>query len=115
MAAKTTKISYYDGVLCRMNGGTVYNYFDIREFNNDQIRAAIMPLLPDILDLFLTPQQKQIYLLKYVSRMKNRQIAQLLNVSDSTISRHLKTANRKLLPIGNILYKILINISNKED
>ncbi|MDL2232190.1 sigma-70 family RNA polymerase sigma factor [Ruminococcaceae bacterium OttesenSCG-928-L11] len=44
----------------------------------------------------LTPRQQQVYILRIGYEMKEDAIAERLHISQSTVSRHLKFANKKI-------------------
>lgn len=63
-----------------------------------------------LINLYFTKRQKTIYELKYVYSMSQVEIADKLKISQPTVSRHLKSINRKLCIFDDIINILLAEL-----
>lgn len=64
--------------------------------NNQATLAAVKAVLPFFMKQELNPMEQQCTNLYYVKELAQRQVAEQLGISQSTVSRNLKKARRKL-------------------
>ena len=89
----------YDRSLMRDLMGNAYT-------NRVQI-SLCKTALREVIQNDLTPRQKQLVLMYYYQNLNNKQIAKLLHIDNSTVSRTLKRARKKIYQYLHIYFDYL--------
>ena len=75
-----------------------YTYFKSNkplDMYNETRKKSLLSLIKAVMDNELTEKQRQAVLLVKAQRLKQKQAAKIMKISNSTICRHLKAAQKK--------------------
>ena len=75
--------------------GLIRDMLEIPCTNRRQLELS-KSALKQVIQNDLTPRQRELILLYYYNNLNNKQIAERLNLDNSTVSRTLKRARRKI-------------------
>ena len=84
-------------VLCKINDKNTYHLYISSLFDdNTELRSKLKVVLKKALHKELTPRQLEILNLYFEKDLKQKEIALLLGIDKSAVSRHLSKAKQKL-------------------
>lgn len=93
-----------------------YNKFDLIDEDNTMVLKAMILTIPKVLETYLTDKQREIIKMIVFDELNQTQVANILEISQPTVSKQYEAAIAKLRKILTTAHQAIsnyINISNE--